>query len=54
MLTVRSGRPSVVSEDLDQLLAEKIMKDSASQFQVFRVNFYKSHALFSTRLSQLG
>jgi hypothetical protein len=30
------------------------MKDGASQFQNFRVNFHRFHALFFTRLSQLG
>jgi hypothetical protein len=30
------------------------MKDGASQFQNFCVNFHKFQALFSTRLSELG
>jgi hypothetical protein len=29
-------------------------KDGTSQFQKFRMNFHKFHALFSMRLSQLG
>jgi hypothetical protein len=49
----RSGRPSVVSDDIFKLLTKKFVKDGASQFQNFRANFHK-HALFSTRLSQLG
>jgi hypothetical protein len=50
----RSGRPSVMSDDLFQNADQKFVKDGASQFQSFRVNFHKCHALFSTRLSQLG
>jgi hypothetical protein len=41
------GRPPVV-------FTRKCVKDGASQFQNFRVNFHKFHALFSMRLSQLG
>jgi hypothetical protein len=41
--------PSAMSDDL-----KKFMKGDASQFQTYRVNFHKFHALFSTRLSQLG
>jgi hypothetical protein len=40
----RSGQPSELSD----------VKDGASQHQNFCVNFHKFHALFSTRLSQLG
>jgi hypothetical protein len=47
------GRPSVVSYDLVQSVDKKFVKDGASQFQNFRVNFHKFHALFSTRLSQV-
>jgi hypothetical protein len=36
------------------VLTKKIVKDGASQFQKFRVNFHEFHALFSTSLSQLG
>jgi hypothetical protein len=43
-----SGRSSIVSD------YNKFVKDGASQFQNFRVNFNKIHALFSTRLPQLG
>jgi transposase len=50
----RSGRPIVVSDDLVQSVDEKCVNEGASQFQNFRVNFHKFHALFSTRLSQLG
>jgi transposase len=51
----RSGRPSVVSDDLVRSVdqTKKIVKDGASQFQKFHVNFHKFHAFFSTRLSQL-
>jgi hypothetical protein len=51
---VRSDRPSVVSDDLIQSVDKKSVKDGASQFQIFRVNFHKFRVLFSTRLSQLG
>jgi hypothetical protein len=37
-----------------KVLTKKYVKDNASQFQNLRVNFHKSHAPFSTRLSQLG
>jgi hypothetical protein len=50
----RSGRPTVVSDDHDQTVDQKLVKDGVSQFQNLRVNFQKFHALFSTRLSQLG
>jgi hypothetical protein len=50
----RSDRLSVVSDDLVQSVDLKFVKDGASQFHNFRVNFHKFHALFSTRLSQLG
>jgi hypothetical protein len=48
----RSGRPSVLSDDLVQMLTKKFAKDGASQFQNFHVNFHKFRSLFSTRLSQ--
>jgi hypothetical protein len=48
----RNGRPSVVSDDLVQSVDKKFAKDGVSQFQNFRVDFHKFHALFSTRLSQ--
>jgi gamma-glutamylcysteine synthetase len=35
-------------------LTKKLVNDGASQFQKFRVNFHTFHALFSTRLSQIG
>jgi hypothetical protein len=35
-------------------VSKKSVKDGVSQFQNFRVNFHKFHALISTRLSQLG
>jgi hypothetical protein len=50
----RSGRPSVVSDDLVQSIDKKFVKDDASQFQNFRVNFHKFHTLFCTRLPQSG
>jgi hypothetical protein len=37
-----------------QSVDQKSVKDGASQFQNFYANFHKFHALFSTRLSQLG
>jgi hypothetical protein len=45
--------PSVVN-DLFKVLTKKFVKDSASQFENFHVNFHKLYALFSMRLSQLG
>jgi hypothetical protein len=45
---------SVVSDDLVQSVDQKFVKDGASQFQNFCVNFHKFHTLFSTGLSQLG
>jgi hypothetical protein len=39
---------------LFKVLIKKFVKDGASQFQNVRVNFHKFHALFPTRLSQLG
>jgi hypothetical protein len=39
---------------LIKVLTKKFMKDGASQFQNFHVNFHKFNAPFSTRLSQLG
>jgi hypothetical protein len=47
----RSVQPSVVSDDIVQSVDQKSVKDGASQFRNFRVNFHKFHALFSTRLS---
>jgi hypothetical protein len=46
----RSGLSSVMSDDLIESIDQKFVKDSTSQFQNFRVNFHKFHALFSTRL----
>jgi hypothetical protein len=37
----RSGRPSVVSDDLVQSNNKIFVKDGVSQFQKFRVNFHK-------------
>jgi hypothetical protein len=45
---------SVVSDVLVQCVEKKIVKEGTSQFQNLCVNFVKLHALFSTRLSQLG
>jgi transposase len=45
---VRSGQPFAVSDD------QKYVKDCASQFQNFHVNFHTFQTLFSMRLSQLG
>jgi hypothetical protein len=51
----RSGQPSVASDNFVQSCEQKqSVKDGVSQFQNFRVNFHKFHALFSARLSQLG
>jgi hypothetical protein len=41
----RSGRPSVVSDDLVQSVDQKSVKDGVSQFQNFPVNFNEFHAL---------
>jgi hypothetical protein len=41
----------IVSDDLVQSVDQKFMKDGASQFLNFRVNFHKFHALISKRLS---
>jgi hypothetical protein len=49
----RSGRPSVVTDDFVQSINKKFVKDGASHFQNFRVNFHKLHTIFSTGLSQL-
>jgi hypothetical protein len=46
----RSGRTSVVKDDDLQSVDQKFVKDSAYQFQNFRVNFHNFHALFSKRL----
>jgi hypothetical protein len=37
-----------------RVLPKTIVKDGASKFQTFLMNFRKFHALFSTGLSQLG
>jgi hypothetical protein len=38
---------------LFKVFTKKFVKDGASQFLNFHVNYHKFHALFSTRLSQL-
>jgi hypothetical protein len=49
------SRSFVVIDDLlFKMLTKQFVKDGASEFQNFRVNFHKFHALFSTILSQLG
>jgi hypothetical protein len=45
-----TGRPSAVYNDLVQSVDQQFVKDSASQFQIFHVNFHKLPALYSTRL----
>jgi hypothetical protein len=50
----QSGWPSVVSDDLVQVLTKIFVKNGTSLFQNFQVNFHKFHALFSMKLSQLG
>jgi hypothetical protein len=55
MFTMKSeevGRPSVASDDLVQSVEQKFVKNLASQFQNFPLNFHKLHTLFSMRLSQ--
>jgi hypothetical protein len=48
----RSGRPSVMSDDLVQNVDQKnFAKDGVLQFQNFRASLHKFHALFYTRLS---
>jgi hypothetical protein len=49
-----SGRPSVISGDLVQSVDQQFVSDDASQFQNFRVNLLKFHAIFLTEFSQLG
>jgi transposase len=49
----QSGQPSVVNDDLVHSVEQKFVKDGTSQFQNFRVNFYRFHALLSKRLPQL-
>jgi hypothetical protein len=49
----QSVQPSVVSDDLVQVLTKKFVKDGTSQFPNIHVNFHKFHILFSMRLSQL-
>jgi hypothetical protein len=48
----RSGRPAASCSEL-KLLTKKFVKDGASQFRNFYMNFHKFHQLFSTRLTQL-
>jgi hypothetical protein len=48
------GLPSVMSYDPVQSVDQQFCERCHSQFQNFSVNFQKFHALFSTRLSQLG
>jgi hypothetical protein len=43
------GRPSVVSDDLVQVLTRKFVKDGASQFQNFRVNFHNHYEIITVR-----
>jgi hypothetical protein len=51
----RSGRPAICSVMiLFKVFNKNFVKDGASQFQNFRVNFHKFYALLFTRLSQLG
>jgi hypothetical protein len=38
-----------MSDDLVQSVDQKSVKDGTSQFQNFRVNFHKFHALFCMR-----
>jgi hypothetical protein len=39
---------------LSKVLTKKFVKEGASQFQNFRVNFHKFHVLFSMKLSELA
>jgi hypothetical protein len=48
-MKTESGGSSVVSDDLVQNVDIKFVKDGASQFQNFCVNFHKFHALLSMR-----
>jgi hypothetical protein len=36
----RSGRPSIVSDELVQCVDQKFVRDGASQFQKFRVDYH--------------
>jgi hypothetical protein len=48
------GRPVVVSDYLVQSVDQKICESRRLKYQNFHVIFHKFHALFSTRLLQLG
>jgi hypothetical protein len=48
----RSGRSSVVSDDLVQSVDQKFVKSGASHFQNFHVNLHKLHTLSSMGLTQ--
>jgi transposase len=50
----RSGRPSVVSDDLVQVVHQKLCERRASQLRNLCVNFHKFHAFSCTGLAQLG
>jgi hypothetical protein len=39
------GRPSALSNDLIRNIADKLVEDAATQFQNFRLNFHKFHAV---------
>jgi hypothetical protein len=57
MFTMKSevvGRPSVVSDVLFQEWTKQFVKDGASQFQNFHVNFHKFHPVFSTTVLHFG
>jgi transposase len=43
----RSGRPSIVSDELVQNVDKKLVKGSTSEFHDCRVNFHKFHVIFS-------
>jgi hypothetical protein len=48
----RSGRPSVMNDDLAQSVDQKVCERCHFTISKLCVNFHKFHALFSTRLSQ--
>jgi hypothetical protein len=57
LLTIKTemvGLPSVMSDNIIEVLTKQFAEDSHLQFQNFCVNFHKFRALFSMRLAQLG
>jgi hypothetical protein len=49
MMNEMVSQPSVVSDDLVQIVCQKSVKDLTSEFYDFLVNFLKFHTLFSMK-----